>query len=199
MTRSAVCFALLLSCCALLAQSSAPAPGSDPAPSPSRPVPTGVTTDVSPDLKQFQKLEDTWSEAINARDQYSLELVLSPLFVDVSASGDITTRNQQLAQLITGEDKTMHLEQRVVTVRMLGDTAVANGTYLLHHKATSGQVDEKGVFTHVFERMRGGWVCVNSQRTLLREDVPGKKKKQGAEAEMPFHIPLFSKSDKKDQ
>jgi hypothetical protein len=82
---------------------------------------------------------------------------------------------------------------------MLGDTAVANGTYLLHHKATSGQVDEKGVFTHVFERMRGGWVCVNSQRTLLREDVPGKKKKQGTEAEMPFHIPLFSKSDKKDQ
>jgi hypothetical protein len=36
------------------------------------------------------------------RDQYALELVLSPLFVDVSAGGDITTRNQQLAQLITG-------------------------------------------------------------------------------------------------
>src|SRR5206468_11941935 len=92
MTRSAVCFALLLSCCAVLAQSSAPAAASNPAPS--RPVPTGVTTDVSPDLKQFQKIEDTWSEAINARDQYNLELVLSPLFVDVSASGDITTRTQ---------------------------------------------------------------------------------------------------------
>jgi ketosteroid isomerase-like protein len=200
MTRSAVCFAvLLLSCCAVFAQSAAPAGGSNPASSSSRPSPIGVTTDVSPDLKQFQKIEDTWSEAINARDQYSLELVLSPLFVDVSASGDITTRNQQLAQLITGEDKTMHLEQRVVTVRMLGDTAVANGTYVLHHKAVSGQVDEKGVFTHVFERMRGGWVCVNSQRTLLREDIPGKKKNKGTEAEMPFHIPLFSKSDKKDQ
>ena len=48
-----------------------------------------------------------------------LELVLSPLFVDVSATGDITTRNQQLAQLITGEDKTMHLEQRAITVRLL--------------------------------------------------------------------------------
>jgi len=51
----------------------------------------------------------------------------------------------------------------------------------------------------VYERMRGGWVCVNSQRTLLREDAPGKKKKQASDAEMPFHIPLFSKSDKKDQ
>lgn len=202
MNRCAVCFsALLFSCCAVIAQSPAPDPGSNPSAAPATVKPTSsiAASDVGPQVKEFQKIEDTWAEAINGRDQYSLELVLSPLFVDVSASGDITTRNQQLAQLITGEDKTMHLEQRVVTVRLLGDTAVANGTYLLHHKTPSGQVDEKGVFTHVFERIRGGWVCVNSQRTLLREDAPGKKKKQGSEAEMPFHIPLFSKSEKKDQ
>src|SRR5215469_12004286 len=193
MTRKAgFVSALLISSCVVYAQSSAP-------PAQPVPVPANVTADVGPQVKEFQKIEDTWSNAINERDQYGLELVLSPLFVDVSASGDITTRNQQLAQLITGEDKTMHLEQRVVTVRLLGDTAVANGTYVFHHKATSGQVDEKGVFTHVYERMRGGWLCVNSQRTLLREDAPGKKKKQASEAEMPFHIPLFSKSDKKDQ
>ncbi len=53
-----------------------------------------------PTCKQFQKIEDAWADAINRRDQYSLENVLSPLFVDVSASGDITTRNQQLAFLI---------------------------------------------------------------------------------------------------
>jgi ketosteroid isomerase-like protein len=194
MTRSASCFsALLLSCCAVFAQTAVPASGTA--------TPTSLaTTDVGPQIREFQKIEDTWSSAINERDQYSLELVLSPLFVDVSASGDITTRNQQLAQLINGEDKTVHLEQRVVTVRLLGDTAVANGTYVLHHKATSGQVDEKGVFTHVFEKNRGGWVCVNSQRTLLREDNPNaKKKKQTSDAELPFHIPLFSKGgDKKE-
>jgi len=195
MTRSASCFtALLLSSCAVLAQGSAPAPGTG---SPS----SLATTDVGPQILEFQKIEDIWSSAINERDQYSLELVLSPLFVDVSASGDITTRNQQLAQVINGEDKTIHLDQRVVTVRLLGDTAVANGTYVLHHKAASGQVDEKGVFTHVFEKNRGSWVCVNSQRTLLREDNPnGKKKKQTSDAELPFHIPLFSKGgDKKEQ
>jgi ketosteroid isomerase-like protein len=193
MARCAFCFsALLLSCCAVFAQTSTPATVAA--------TPTSATTDVGPQVREFQKIEDTWSNAINGRDQYGLELVLSPLFVDVSASGDITTRNQQLVQLITGEDKTMHLEQRVITVRLLGDTAVANGTYVLHHKAASGQVDEKGVFTHVFEKNRGGWVCVNSQRTLLREDNPNaKKKKQASDAELPFHIPLFSKSsDKKE-
>ena len=81
---------------------------------------------------------------------------------------------------------------------MLGDIAVANGTYTLHHKVNSAQVDEKGVFTHVFERLRGGWVCVNSQRTALREDSNVKQKKPSTARE-PFHIPLFSRSDKSNQ
>jgi ketosteroid isomerase-like protein len=182
----------LFSCCAVFAQSPNPGPVASKATS-------AVTSDTSPDIHEFQKIEDTWSNAVNQRDQYSLELVLSPLFVDISATGDITTRNQQLAQLITGEDKTMRIEQRVITVRLLGDTSVANGTYVLHHKAGSNLVDEKGVFTHVFEKMRGGWVCVNSQRTLLREDAPNAKgKKKQSDAEFPFHIPLFSKGDKRE-
>lgn len=149
-------------------------------------------------MAQFQKIEDSWTTSVNERDQYGLELVLSPLFVDVAASGDITTRNQQVANLIGNEDKTLHIEQRVVTVRLLGDTAVANGTYILHHKAATGVVDEKGVFTHVFERVRGGWVCINSQRTSVRADAPGKQKKQ-SNSELPFHIPLFGRSDKDQQ
>jgi ketosteroid isomerase-like protein len=188
MNRFTVGFsALLLSCCASFAQ--------NPAQAPARPA---VTSAESPEIREFQKIEDAWSDALNQRDQYALELVLSPLFVDVSANGDITTRNQQLALVITGEDKTLHLEQRVITVRMLGDIAVANGTYVLRHKVNSATVEEKGVFTHVFERMRGGWLCINSQRTVLREDSNAKPKKQ-SNAEMPFHIPLFSKSDKANQ
>ena len=50
----------------------------------------------------------------------------------------MTTRNQQVVQVISSEDKTLYLTQKVVTVRMLGDIAVANGTYTLHHKVNSG-------------------------------------------------------------
>lgn len=190
MTRFLACFsALFLGCCALIAQNPAPAV---------TPVTTSATTSESPEIREFQKIEDSWGTAINDHDQYGLELVLSPLFVDVSASGDITTRNQQVAFVITGEDKTIHLEQRVITVRMLGDIAVANGTYTLRHKAGSAEVNEKGIFTHVFERSHGGWLCINSQRTVLREDSNAKPKKQ-SNAELPFHIPLFSKSDKGPQ
>ncbi len=185
MVRSPVLFsALVLTCGALLAQDSTPAPAQPAA-----------TTSISPEVGQFQKVEDNWSNAINQRDQYGLELVLSPLFVDVSAIGDVTTRNQQVATLISGEDKTVHLLQRVITVRLLGDIAVVNGTYVLHHKVNASQVDEKGVFTHVYERAHGNWLCINSQRTSLREDSREKdKQKKQSTAEMPFHIPLFSKN-----
>jgi len=187
------CFFVLLFCCVANAQNSTSA--SEQAP-PAASTSGGVTTTQSPEIAQFQKIEDNWSGAINQRDQYGLENVLSPLFVDVAANGDITTRNQQIVQAIKSEDKTLWLTQKVITVRMMGDIAVANGTYTLHHRVNTAQVDEKGVFTHVFERLRGGWVCVNSQRTALKQDNTNPKQKKQSQASEPFHIPLFSKSDK---
>ena len=192
MTRFALClFAFLPACFVVDAQSPAPA-------TPATAAQPSVTSAESPEIREFQKIEESWSDAINQRDQYALELVLSPLFVDVAATGDITTRNQQVANLITGEDKTVHLDQRVITVRMLGDIAVANGTYTLHHKGNSGEANEKGIFTHVYERVHGGWLCINSQRTTLREESNARQKKQ-SNAELPFHIPLFQKNDKGPQ
>jgi ketosteroid isomerase-like protein len=158
----------------------------------------GATSTVSPEIAQFQKIEDSWSDSVNRRDQYGLELVLSPLFVDVSSGGDVTTRNQQVAQAISSEDKTVTLTQKVITVRMLGDIAVANGTYTLHHKVNGNPVDEKGVFTHVFERVHAGWLCINSQRTVLRQDASPKKGRPTTASE-PFHIPFIGKSDKGPQ
>lgn len=188
MTRVLSCFLVLFFSISVFAQEAAPTASR-----------AAVESTASPEVKQFQKIEDSWAIAVNGRDQYALELVLSPLFVDVSANGDVTTRNQQVANLIAGMDKTVHLDQKVITVRLLGDVAVANGTYTLHHKAASGPVEEKGVFTHVFERVRGNWLCINSQRTAVQEETPGKAKKQSSsKAEEPFHIPFFTK-DKKDQ
>ena len=187
MTRKMLCFTAGMLCCvAAAAQDQAPAPETTPKP--------GITSTAPPEVQTFQKIEDKWDDAVNARDQYALELVLSPTFMGISATGDITTRNQELAGVISGQDKTEHLDQHVITVRMLGETAVANGTYTLHRKASAGPVEEKGVFTHVFEKQRNGWICVNSQRTILREDGPaGKKKKQSSGSELPFHIPLITK------
>ncbi len=164
-----------------------------------------VTSTASPAIQELQKVEDNWSSAITNHDQYALELVLSPLFVDISAAGVVTTRDQQIAELINPANKgdaSATLEQKIITVRPLGDITVANGTYTFTHRVNGVVLEERGVFTHVFQRLHGNWVCVNAQRTAVRDEAPksGKASKPKSQAELPFHIPLFSKSDKnKDQ
>ena len=164
----------------------------------SSPATVATSTD-STDLQQFQKVEDAWSLAINHRDQYGLETALSPLFVDIASDGEVTTRNQQIAQLLRAEDKTLHIDLKVITVRMLGDLAVVNGSYALHHRQGSAEVEEKGVYTHLFQRLHGNWICLNAQRTALRDEIDpksgksAKSPKKQSTAEMPFHIPLINK------
>jgi hypothetical protein len=121
-------FILFLSCSLLCCVAAAQNPTSDPAASAVPPTNSpGVMETVSPEILQFQKIEDSWSDAVNRRDQYGLELVLSPLFVDVSASGDVTTRNQQVAQVLSLEDKTLYLTQKVVGCTAAGCASTRSG------------------------------------------------------------------------
>src|ERR1700761_2757517 len=56
-------------------------------------------TQQPPEVKEFQGLEDQWSNAVVKNDQYTMEFLLSPIYVDISSNGDVTTRNQQIAEL----------------------------------------------------------------------------------------------------
>ena len=155
----------------------------------------GAATTDSPAVRELQAVEDKWSAAFNQRDQYALELVLAPLFMDVSSSGVFTTRDQEIANLITLDDKTAAVEQRVLAARVLGDVAIATGTYTYRHKAGNTEALDKGVFTHVFEKRHGQWMCVSAQATQVASQTPETKKQQKtrSQAEMPFHIPFFTK------
>jgi ketosteroid isomerase-like protein len=155
---------------------------------------TTANTAQSAEMKEMQKLEDQWSDAIVKRDQYGLELLLSPLFVGISASGEVTTRNQQIALLYQKTTDPLTMEQRVISSRMLGDVAVVNGTYITRHKTGSDTIEERGIFTHVFQRVRSNWLCINSQRTLVAEDSSAKPKVvKKSTAQLPFHVPFLYK------
>lgn len=151
-----------------------------------------------PEVKQFQGYEDQWSNAVVKADQYTMEYLLSPVFVNISAAGDITTRNQQIALLFDKGEEPVSMEQRVVTVRTFGDTAVVSGTYSLKWRTEGNTREERGVFTHVYARTGGHWACVNAQRTPVVDLTPGKPGKhksprKTSDAAEPFHIPLFYK------
>jgi hypothetical protein len=193
MTRlfPAVCVVLLI-CPAALAQNAV---------SPSAPAKPVAASTHSPEIGEFQAIEDKWSQAENKHDQFGLDLVLSPLLVNVAENGDVTTRNQQVAQAITNNDKLYFLGQKVIAVRMLGDVAVVSGTYLLRHHVDEKLVTDKGVFTHVYQRQRSGWMCVNAQRTLVSDNPASRngREKGTKSSDASFHIPFLGRGDKDSQ
>ena len=194
MTRlfSAAC-AVLLICPAVFAQNGVPASVSEN---------SAAASTGGAEIQAFQAIEDKWSQADNKHDQFGLDLVLSPLLVNVAENGDVTTRNQQVAQAITNNDKLYFLSQKVIAVRMLGDVAVVSGTYLLRHNDVNEKlVTDKGVFTHVYQRQRGGWRCVNAQRTLVNENLDSRnaRKKNSKPSDASFHIPFLGRGDKNPQ
>lgn len=150
---------------------------------------------IPPEVQQFQSLEDQWSNAVVKNDQYTLEFLLSPVFVNISATGDVTTRNQQIAQLFDKGDEPVSLEQRVISVRTFGDTAVVSGTYIAKWRTEGNVREERGIFTHVYNHDRSHWACVNAQRTAVVDLKPGKPQhaSRKSDASEPFHIPLFFK------
>ncbi|HEX4038943.1 MAG TPA: nuclear transport factor 2 family protein [Acidobacteriaceae bacterium] len=153
-----------------------------------------------PEVKQFQSLEDQWSTAVVKNDQYTLEYLLSPVMVDISSNGDVTTRNQQIALLFQKDEDPVSMEQRVISVRMFGDTALVSGTYITKFRSSSGDREERGIFTHVYNRAHNHWACVNAQRTAVVELGPARKNTQHkSDATGPFHIPLLFKGAQSTQ
>jgi ketosteroid isomerase-like protein len=163
------------------------------------------TTAVPPEFREMQQVEDRWDDAITKRDQYQLELVLAPQFIGISATGDVTTRNQQIAELFVKNGGPESLQQKVVSVRFVGDVAIVNGTYVITWKTEKGPVLEKGIFSHVFERLRDTWLCLNAQRTVVAEDTKRAaaqekpKSSKSSNAELPMHIPLIYKGPQSTQ
>ena len=122
----------------------------------------------------FQQIEDRWSEAINKRDQYALELVLSPEMIDISATGTVTTRDQQIAMLLQRRNEPLLLNQGVVNVLSFGEIAVVIGSYVEQPRAKEKMVRRSGMFTHVYRKFRGRWSCINAQRTANGDPSPQK-------------------------
>ncbi len=137
------------------------------------------------DMQTFQQVEDRWSKAINNRDQYALELVLSPELIDISATGDVTSRNQQIAMLFEKRSEPLSLDQRVLKVQNFGDLAVVIGTYVEQLRKNEKQDRRTGMFTHIYQNVRGNWLCVSAHRTPALEPAPqkarGAKKQHDAE------------------
>jgi hypothetical protein len=155
---------------------------------------------MAQNVADLQKVADRWDEAVYQHDQYALELVLAPQFIDISDTGEVANRDQQISDMMMKDAPRFQLTQKVVSVRLVGDVAVVNGTYERLFQGSklsrTKSKTERGVFSQVYVRARNSWECVNSQRTILQAPVlQGKKKAENDTAAKPlnhdlgFHFP----------
>jgi ketosteroid isomerase-like protein len=151
----------------------------------------------SPEVARIRAIESSWAEALVKKDQYALDLALAPTYVDISASGAVTTKNQQIAKLFLPNYEVFGYNETITSIRVLGDIAIAQGTYTLRRKFGNDVQEDRGIFTHVYQRDRERWQCINGQRTIVREEV-GPPRKEERKGELPFHIP-FTGGNKKDK
>lgn len=142
------------------------------------PAPDAAAPAASPELAQFQQLEDKWAAAIASKDQYTLELLLAPSYVGISSMGGVADRNEEIAHLFSKDAAGHTVDLKAVSVRVSGEFAVVNGTYIQHPKDKWDGVEEKGIFTQVFERGKNGWLCINAQRTIVVNQALQKGKSQ---------------------
>jgi ketosteroid isomerase-like protein len=167
---------------------------------------TAQSAAPSPDIAAMQQVEDSWDTAVGKHDQFGIENLLARDYVGISAEGEVTTRNQQIAHLFVAGAEPVSLTQKVIAARVIGDVAVVNGTYVMEWQGTNDQrkIAEKGVFTHVFRKNSvGNWQCINSQRTVVATEDERKQKAAAhaskSNAALPLHIPLIYKGPQSTQ
>jgi ketosteroid isomerase-like protein len=148
-----------------------------------------ATAPDSPEVAKIRQIESNWAQALVKKDQYALDLALSPTYVDISAAGDVTTKNQQIAHLFATDYALLSYDETLTSIRVLGDTAIAQGTYKLRRKQGGHVEEERGIFTHVYQHVRESWQCINSQRTVVREQATPPRASE-KKSEMSFHVPF---------
>ena len=155
---------------------------------------------MSQHVDELQRVVDRWDDAVTQRDQYALELVLAPQFIDISDTGQVMNRDELISEMLLKDAPRVTLTQKVISVRMVGDVAVVNGTYDRLYQGSrlsrTKSKDEKGVFSQVYIRARSSWECINSQRTILVEPIVKTRKKskdtsneKSLHHDLGFHLP----------
>jgi hypothetical protein len=147
--------------------------------------------DSSPEIAALQRVTDQWDDAVQQHDAYALDLVLSPKMTDISADGQLRSRDQLVSSLTQKNSPVRTLGQKVTQARILGDMAIVNGIYGIKFRQDDegrNLPDERGVYTQVFERLQNQWICINSQRTLVPAPRADKKKKEARNDTKFLHL-----------
>ncbi len=124
-------------------------------------LPSFSQSDIEKEKQEIIQLENHWLASVD--NPQALESILADDFLHVLPTGIITKRQQLDFQRKHPRKNPPKRSFGELTVRIYGDTAVANGIVMATNKAGATR---KTYFTDVFAKRNGQWQAVNAQENL---------------------------------
>jgi len=113
--------------------------------------------------------ERMWNEAQVNRDSAALDALVSSRFVNTEWDGEVSDKQQFLADIKDPRFKPTSLTIQDVKMTFFGDTAVVIGTYHSQGSYQGKPYDHVGRFTDTWIFDAGKWQCVASHTSLVKK------------------------------
>jgi hypothetical protein len=125
--------------------------------------PASLAADQGKVEQELMRLERNWCNADVKNDAAALSAILADDHTDVTLTGKVTNKAQNIADLKT--DKTTVCDVDMLQVRVYGDAAVVVGRATVKSATFNGQY----MYTDTYIRRNGHWQCVAAQGTEIKQ------------------------------
>jgi ketosteroid isomerase-like protein len=124
---------------------------------------------------EIDQLEDTWQNAVLRGNAAAIDPLLADDYMAITASGTLQTKDDTLANLLSGRTHFTVLEISDRKVRFYGTTALVTSLATVAGSTEEGDISGSYRYTHVYVRNKlGAWKIVSFEASKIRE--PGEHK-----------------------
>jgi hypothetical protein len=124
---------------------------------------------MTPIRNEFCRLEHTWNEAVIHRDAAALRRMFARAFVYTDENGCVSTRNETIASVISGELVMTEATLHDISVHRYDAAVVVTGCNKERVRFRGIDVSGRYRFTDTFVRQSGVWRCVATHECLVAE------------------------------
>jgi ketosteroid isomerase-like protein len=113
------------------------------------------------------QLDEAWRKAVLAKDVAALDKMLAADLVYAHATGIVDTKQTYLAKIQSGRQLYRSMEQRKISARSYGETAVTHSWMHVTGVNQAGPFDDKVMMLHVWVKQAGVWRLAAHQTTKV--------------------------------
>jgi uncharacterized protein (TIGR02246 family) len=118
--------------------------------------------------ESVKQLERDWIAAEKAGDADKLSQILADDWVALGPDGSTVTKAAFIADYKSGKSKVETFEMGPMTVKVMGNVAVVQGSDTEKSKTEGKDSSGKYVWMDVFEKRDGKWQAVRSQNAMVK-------------------------------